>query len=303
MVLLGSHVSMKAPHMVLGSAKEAKSYNANTFMIYTGAPQNTRRKAIEDLKIPEAHEYMNENNIHIDDIVIHAPYIVNLGNTFKDDNFEFAIEFMTEEINRADAIGATQMTMHPGAHVGAGPEAGIDKIAEGLNRILTPEQNVQIALETMAGKGTEIGRTFEELAQIIERVELDEKLSITLDTCHAHDAGYPIKDDFDWVLDEFDRIIGLDRLKVVHVNDSKNPQGASKDRHENIGFGEIGFDALNYVVHHPQLKNVPKILESPFVGEDKKNKKAPYAHEIHMLKQKTFNENLLEDIMNETPIH
>lgn len=303
MLLLGSHVSMKAPNMVLGSAKEATSYNANTFMIYTGAPQNTRRRAIEELKIAEAHGYMNENNIDVNDIVIHAPYIVNLGNTFKPDNFEFAIEFMKEEIRRADAIGATQMTMHPGAHVGAGPEAGIEKIAEGLNRVLHADQNVQIALETMAGKGTEIGRSFEEIAQIIERVDLDDKLSVTLDTCHTHDAGYPIKDDFDWVLDEFDRIVGLDRLKVIHVNDSKNPQGASKDRHANIGYGEIGFEALNHVVHHPKLAHLPKILETPFVGEDKKNKKAPYAHEIYMLKQKMFNEDLLEDIMNETPIN
>lgn len=303
MVLLGSHVSMRAPHSVLGSVKEADKYNANTFMIYTGAPQNTRRRAIEDLKIPEAHEAMKESNIDVNDIVIHAPYIVNLGNTYKHDNFEFAIEFMKEEIKRADAIGATQMTMHPGAHVGAGPEAGIEKIAEGLNRILSPDQNVQIALETMAGKGTEIGRTFEEVAQIIERVDLDEKLSVTLDTCHASDAGYPIRDDFDWVLDEFDRIVGLDRLKVIHVNDSKNPQGASKDRHANIGFGEIGFDALNYVVHHPKLETLPKILETPFVGEDKKNKKAPYAHEIQMLKEQTFNKDLLEDIMNERPIN
>jgi deoxyribonuclease-4 len=291
---------MSAPHSVLGSAKEAVSYGANTFMIYTGAPQNTRRRPIEDLKIEEAHDYMKDEEIN--EIVIHAPYIVNLGNTFKADNFEFAIEFMKEEIKRADAIGASQMTMHPGAHVGAGPEAAIDKIAEGLNRILSEDQNVQIALETMAGKGTEIGRNFEELAQIIERVDLDDKLSVTLDTCHTHDAGYPIRDDFDWVLDEFDRIIGLDRLKVIHVNDSKNPQGAAKDRHENIGFGEIGFDALNYIVHHPKLTQLPKILETPFVGEDKKNKKAPYTHEIDMLKQQTFNKDLLKDIVNETAI-
>lgn len=302
MVLLGSHVSMKAPKMVLGSAQEAVSYNANTFMIYTGAPQNTRRRKIEDLKISEAHAYMSENNIDVNDIVVHAPYIVNLGNTFKPENFEFAIDFMKNEILRSEAIGATQMTMHPGAHVGAGPEAAIEKIAEGLNRILRPDQTVQIALETMAGKGTEIGRSFEELAQIIEKVDLDDKISVTLDTCHIHDAGYPVRDDFDWVLDEFDRIIGLDRLKVVHVNDSKNPQGAAKDRHENIGFGEIGFEALNYVVHHPKLAHLPKILESPYVGEDKKNKKAPYAHEIYMLKQQQFNEDLLEDIMNGTPI-
>lgn len=302
MVLLGSHVSMSAPHSVLGSVKEAISYNANTFMIYTGAPQNTRRRAIDTLKIDEAKALMAEHGLDMKNTVIHAPYIVNLGNTFKPDNFEFAIEFMTEEIRRADAIGAAQMTMHPGAHVGAGPEAAIDKIAEGLNRILTKEQNVQIALETMAGKGTEIGRSFEELAQIIERVDLDEKLSVTLDTCHIHDAGYPVRDDFDFVLEEFDRIIGLDRLKVIHVNDSKNPQGASKDRHENIGFGEIGFDALNAIVHHPKLAHLPKILETPFVGEDKKNKKAPYLYEIDMLKKQTFNPHLLENILNDTGI-
>ncbi len=302
MVLLGSHVSMSAPHSVLGSVKEAISYNANTFMIYTGAPQNTRRRAIDTLKIDEAKTLMAEHGLDMKDTVIHAPYIVNLGNTFKPDNFEFAIEFMTEEIRRADAIGAAQMTMHPGAHVGAGPEAAIDKIAEGLNRILTKEQNVQIALETMAGKGTEIGRNFEELAQIIERVDLDEKLSVTLDTCHIHDAGYPVRDDFDFVLEEFDRIIGLDRLKVIHVNDSKNPQGAAKDRHENIGFGEIGFDALNAIVHHPKLAHLPKILETPFVGEDKKNKKAPYLYEIDMLKKQTFNPHLLENILNDTGI-
>lgn len=301
MVVLGSHVSMKAPHMMLGSVKEARSYEADTFMIYTGAPQNTRRKAIDELFIPEAHEAMAEDNIKQGDIVIHAPYIVNLGNTYKLDNFEFAIRFMKEEIRRSEAMGARQMTMHPGAHVGAGPEAGIEKIAEGLNRILREDQTIQIALETMAGKGTEIGRSFEELAQIIERVDLKDKLSVTLDTCHIHDAGYPVKEDFDHVLDEFDRIIGLERLKVVHVNDSKNPQGAQKDRHENIGFGEIGFEALSYVVHHPKLIHLPKILETPYVGEDKKNQKAPYGHEIHMLKEKEFNPDILEDIMNEKP--
>lgn len=303
MVLLGSHVSMKSPSYLLGAVEEAASYDANTFMIYTGAPQNTRRQPLEKMKIIEGNEAMGLHNINAEDIVIHAPYIVNLGNTFKKDNFEFAIEFMTEEIKRAEAMGATQMTMHPGAHVGAGPKLGIEKIAEGLNRILRKDQTLQIALETMAGKGTEIGRSFEELAQIIERVDLNEKLSVTLDTCHTHDAGYPIKEDFDWVLDEFDRIIGLERLKVIHVNDSKNPQGASKDRHENIGFGEIGFEALNYIVHHPKLETLPKILETPFVGEDKKNKKAPYAHEIHMLKAQTFNEDVLKDILNQAPFN
>lgn len=205
---------------------------------------------------------------------------------------------MKDEIKRAEAVGATQMTMHPGAHVGAGVEPAIEQIAKGLNEILHEEQTLQIALETMAGKGTEIGRSFEELAQIIERVDLKDKISVTLDTCHIHDGSYNVKEDFDGVLAEFDRIIGLDYLKVIHVNDSKNVMGAAKDRHANIGFGEIGFDALNHVVHHPKLSALPKILETPFVGEDKKNKKPPYKHEIAMLKSQTFNENLLADIEN-----
>lgn len=299
MVLIGSHVGMKGKKMLLGAAEEAASYDASTFMIYTGAPQNTRRKDISEMNIEAGQTFMETNNIDIKTIVVHAPYIINLGNTVKKENFGFAIDFMKQEIERAEAIGATQMTMHPGAHVGAGVDAGIDQIARGLNEILHKDQKIQIALETMAGKGTEIGRNFEEIAKIIEKVDLDDKLSVTLDTCHTHDAGYQIRDDFDSVLDEFDRVIGLDRLKVVHVNDSKNVQGAGKDRHANIGFGEIGFESLNYVVHHPKLEAVPKILETPYVGEDKKNKKAPYGHEINMFNLKTFNPDLLDDILNE----
>lgn len=298
MVLLGSHVSMKGKEMLLGAAKEAALYDASTFMIYTGAPQNTRRKSVEEMNIEAGQQYMMENGIKTGDIVVHAPYIINLGNTIKKENYAFAVEFMKDEIKRAEAVGATQMTMHPGAHVGAGVEPAIEQIAKGLNEILHEDQQLQIALETMAGKGTEIGRSFEEIAQIIERIDLKDKISVTLDTCHIHDGGYNIKEDFDGVLAEFDRIIGLDYLKVIHVNDSKNVRGAAKDRHANIGFGEIGFDALNYVVHHPKLSQLPKILETPFVGEDKKNKKPPYKHEIAMLKSQTFNENVLEDILN-----
>jgi len=298
MVLLGSHVSMKGKKMLLGAAEDAAAYGSSTFMIYTGAPQNTRRKAIEEMNIEAGQAFMKENGINVSDIVVHAPYIINLGNTVKKQNYGFAVQFMREEIKRAEALGVTQMTMHPGAHVGAGPEAAIDQIAQGLNEILHEDQTLQIALETMAGKGTEIGRSFEELAQIIEKVELKDKISVTLDTCHIHDAGYDVKEDFDGVLEAFDRIIGLDMLKVIHVNDSKNIRGAGKDRHANIGFGEIGFDALSHVVHHEKLAHLPKILETPFVGEDKKNKKPPYKHEIAMLKAKTFNPDLLEDILN-----
>ena len=297
MVLLGSHVSMGGKKMLLGSAKEAASYNATTFMIYTGAPQNTRRKAIEDMNIPLGTTFMEENNLS--NIVVHAPYIINLGNTIKPENFGFAIEFLRAEILRAEALGARQITMHPGAHVGAGAEAGIAQIVKGLNEVLHKDQLAHIALETMAGKGTEIGRTFAEIAKIIDGVTLNEKLSVTIDTCHLNDAGYNVKEDFDGVLNEFDKMIGLDRLKVVHVNDSKNLQGSHKDRHANIGFGTIGFEALNKVVHHPQLTELPKILETPYVGEDKKNKKAPYGYEIKMLKEQTFNPTLLEDILNQ----
>lgn len=297
-MLLGSHVSMKGKGMLLGAAEDAAAYGATTFMIYTGAPQNTRRKAIEDMNIDAGQTFMSEHDINVSDIVVHAPYIINLGNTIKKENYAFAVEFMKDEIKRAEALGATQMTMHPGAHVGAGVEPAIDQIAKGLNEILHKDQTLQIALETMAGKGTEIGRTFEELAQIIEKVDLKDKISVTLDTCHIHDGGYNVKEDFEGVLEEFDRIIGLDMLKVIHVNDSKNVQGAAKDRHANIGFGEIGFEALNQVVHHPKLAHLPKILETPFVGEDKKNKKAPYKHEIAMLKEKTFDPDLLEAILN-----
>lgn len=286
-MLLGSHVSMSGKEMLLNSSKEAASYGANTFMIYTGAPQNTRRKPIEELNIEAGIAHMKENGMS--NIVVHAPYIINLGNTTKPETFALGVEFLQKEIERTAHIGATQIVLHPGAHVGAGADAGIAKIVEGLNEVLATDFPVQIALETMAGKGSECGRTFEELAQIINGVVNNHRLSICMDTCHIHDAGYNITEDFDGVLNEFDKIIGINRLKVLHINDSKNVRGAAKDRHENIGFGEIGFEALQYIVHHPQLMELPKILETPFVGVDAKSKEAPYKYEIEMLRNKKFN--------------
>ncbi len=297
MLKLGSHVSMSGKKMLLAASEEAVSYGANTFMIYTGAPQNTRRKKIEDLNIEAGIEHMKANGI--DEIVVHAPYIINIGNTTNPDTFALGVRFLRSEIERTEAIGAGQIVLHPGAHVGAGSEAGIKKIIEGLNEVLTGQENLQIALETMAGKGSECGRSFEEIAEIINGVTHNDRLSVCFDTCHTHDAGYEIARDFDGVLNEFDKIVGLDRLKVLHINDSKNERGASKDRHENIGFGHIGFKALNYIVHHPQLEDIPKILETPYVGEDKNNKKPPYKHEIAMLRSKEFNEQLLENIMED----
>jgi len=295
MLKIGSHVSMSGKKMLLGASEEAASYGANTFMIYTGAPQNTRRKKIEELNIEAGLLHMKEHGMK--DIVVHAPYIINLGNTTKPETFELGVDFLTSEIQRTHALGAKQIVLHPGAHVGAGADAGIQQIIKGLNEVLTADQEVQIALETMAGKGTECGRSFEEIAQIIDGVTHNEKLSVCFDTCHVHDAGYDIVQDFDGVLNEFDKTVGIQRIKVLHINDSKNVCGARKDRHENIGFGEIGFGALNYIVHHPAFTEVPKILETPYVGEDKKNKKAPYQLEIDMIRAQSFDSEVKQKLM------
>ncbi|CAM3283125.1 deoxyribonuclease IV [Paenibacillus lupini] len=283
-LLIGSHVSMTGKKMLLQASEEAASYGASTFLIYTGAPHNTRRKPIEALNIEAGQTHMKEHGIS--NIVVHAPFIINLGNTISLQVFEHGITFLQSEIERTEALGATQIVLHPGSHVGAGVEAGIARIAEGLNDVLTDKRDVQVSLETMAGKGSECGASFEELAAIIDRVTHNERLSVCLDTCHIHDAGYNVRDDFDGVLDEFDRIIGLDRLKAIHVNDSKNIQGSRKDRHENIGYGYIGLDALRYVVHHPQLTAIPKHLETPSIGP-KKYVNPPYKHEIALLRGET----------------
>jgi len=303
MLKLGSHVSMNGKKMYLGSVEEALSYNANTFMVYTGAPQNTRRKKIEELNIDEAINLMKAHDINPKDIVVHAPYIMNLANPDPAKR-AFAIEFFKEELYRTHAMGATQIVLHPGAHVKEGAETGIKYIIDSLNKVIeqTSDLDVLIALETMAGKGTEVGRTFEEIKAIIDGVKQNNRLSVCFDTCHTHDAGYDVKEDFDQVLDTFDKIIGKERISVLHINDSKNIKGAQKDRHENIGFGEIGFDALNYIVHHPDFNDIPKILETPFVTEDDTSKKRlypPYKKEIQMFKTKTFDPNLINQIRKE----
>ncbi|MBM7698001.1 deoxyribonuclease IV [Kurthia huakuii] len=285
-MLIGSHVSMSGKKMLLGSSEEATTYNATAMMVYTGAPQNTRRKDIAELNIISGQLHMEEHGIQ--ELVVHAPYIINLANTTKPAVFELGVEFLQKEIERTEALGATQIVLHPGAHVGAGADVGIKRIIEGLNTVLAVDSPVQIALETMAGKGSECGRTFEELAQIFDGVHHNERLSVCFDTCHTHDAGYDIVNDLDGVLAEFEHYIGLKNIKVLHINDSKNERGAHKDRHENIGFGHIGFDALHRVVHHEAFEAVPKILETPWVGPDKKNTKAPYLYEIEMLRTGIF---------------
>ena len=289
-LLIGSHVGMKARKFLLGSVEEALSYNATTFMFYTGAPQNTRRKPVSERRVDEEKELMKEYGIDLNNIVVHAPYIINLGNTVKKETYELAVSFLKEEIRRVEEIGATRLVLHPGAHVKAGEEAGLNAIIDGLNEVLTPDTRVTIALETMAGKGTELGTSFDQLAYIIDHVNLSDQLGLCLDTCHLNDAGYDVTQ-FDDILDEVDQKIGLDRVKVIHVNDSKNPRGAHKDRHENIGYGTIGFDTLNKIVHNPRLENVPKILETPYI-----NDQPPYKEEIEMFENNTFNDHLKQDL-------
>lgn len=281
-LLIGSHVSMGGKDMLLKASKEGASYGANSLLLYTGAPQNSLRKPIEAYNLELGFKHMKENGIST--IVVHAPFLVNLANTINPRVFEYSIEFLQAEMKRTEALRSEQLVLHPGSHVGAGDEKGIRRIIEGLNQVLTFDTTVQISLETMAGKGTEIGKSFEQLAAIIDGVQSNKNLSVCLDTCHVHDAGYNIVDDFDGVLNEFDQLIGLDKLKVIHINDSKNERGAGKDRHENIGHGFIGLKALDYVVHHPQLTSIPKLLETPSIGEVK-YKNAPYKHEIALLRR------------------
>ncbi|MCI9616478.1 MAG: deoxyribonuclease IV [Eubacterium sp.] len=297
MLKIGSHVGMSGKEMLLGSAKEAKSYGANVFMVYTGAPQNTRRKDISELRIDEAHEYMKENGI--EDIIIHAPYIINLGNTIKPETYEIAETFLASELERSSAMGSSVMVLHPGAHVGAGTEAGIAQIVKGINNVLTKDTDVYIALETMAGKGSEIGRSFEELAKIYDGVKYNEKLRVCFDTCHVNDSGYDLVNDLSGTLEQFDKIIGAEQIAVFHINDSKNPCGAGKDRHENIGFGNIGFDTLKEIVYMKDFENIPKILETPYIKDpdDKKKSYAPYKYEIEMIRKGEFNPELQNIIL------
>ncbi|GAB5616148.1 deoxyribonuclease IV [Faecalimonas canis] len=297
MLKIGSHVGMSGKEMLLGSAKEAVSYGANTFMFYTGAPQNTKRKEISELNIEPAWAYMKEHGIN--EIVVHAPYIINLANTIKPETFELAVEFLRLELERAAACKSQTLILHPGAHVGAGTDAGIEQIAKGINEVLTKDTSCNIALETMAGKGTEIGRTFEELAQIYDKVIYNDKLRVCFDTCHTNDSGYDIVNDFDGVIDTFDKLIGKDQISVFHINDSKNVLGAKKDRHANLGFGEIGFDAISYIVHHKDFIDVPKILETPYIPSPTKAKKsyAPYRYEIEMLRANHFRPDITDVIL------
>jgi len=286
-MIIGSHVSFKKDTQLIGCVNEALSYNASTFMFYTGAPQNTIRTVIDNDITDEAIKLMEENNIDINNVVVHAPYIVNMAS----DN-PFAVEFLQQEIKRVKDLKMTKLVLHPGSSVKLSEEEGINNIINNLNKI--DNMGIIICLETMAGKGTELGKNFEQIKKIIDNV--DYELGVCLDTCHVNDAGYDVTN-FDNVLEEFDRIIGLKYLKCVHINDSKNEINTHKDRHENIGFGYIGFDNMISIIYNEKLKDVPKILETPYVKDDKESY-PPYKFEIEMIRNKKFNPNLLEDIKN-----
>ena len=283
-IKLGCHVGMAGKEMFLGSAKEAASYGANVFMLYTGAPQNTRRKDISELNIEAGWEYARQHGI--EEIVVHAPYIINLANTVKPETYELAVEFLEKEIIRTAAMRSRIMVLHPGSHVNAGVEAGIAQVIKGLNTVLNQnDDDVYIALETMAGKGSEVGRTFEELKAIYDGVDKKDRLRVCFDTCHVNDAGYDIVNHYDEVFEEFDKVIGLDQIAVFHINDSMNPLGAHKDRHANIDKGSIGYETLHRLVHDERFIDVPKILETPWLAEEGSDKKTkpPYKEEIEWL--------------------
>lgn len=292
---IGSHVSFNKDTQLLGSIKESVEYGANTFMFYTGAPQNTSRAPIDEEITSLAHRAMKEEGMEPDKVVVHAPYIINLANP---KNLDFSVRFLKEEIERVERLGLTKLVLHPGSHVGLGAEEGIQNIIRALNTVIDSKTNVDICIETMAGKGTECGRTFEEVKEILSGVKHPDKVKVCLDTCHVWDAGYDVRN-VDALLTEFDEVIGLEKLAILHINDSKNEKGSHKDRHENFGYGKIGFEALLRLLYHPKVKSVPKILETPYIPKEegaKGREYPPYKFEIQMIREKKWNPHLLEDI-------
>ncbi|MBE6124338.1 MAG: deoxyribonuclease IV [Erysipelotrichaceae bacterium] len=289
-LIIGSHVNMNAPDFLLGSVKQAIEYKANTFMCYTGAPQNSVRIPVEKLKVLEAKEMMQQNNINPKDVVVHAPYLINLAN-LDQEKYQFSVRMLLDEVKRVEKMGFEYLVLHPGSHLKEGFEKVLLNVIKGLNYVLDNTNNVTILLETMAGKGNEIGRTFEEINLMLKGVTDQSRIGVCLDTCHIFDAGYDIVNDLDFILDHFDQLIGLNRIKVVHINDSKNYLNSHKDRHENIGFGQIGFESLVNIIYHPKLSHTIKILETPYVEQ-----KAPYKKEIEMIRKKVFNQKLKEEL-------
>lgn len=298
-LIIGSHVSFNKNDQLLGSVKEALSYNSNTFMFYTGAPQNTNRCEIDVNKTILADELMKKNGINKDNVIVHAPYIINLANDAKKENYDFAINFLKQELNRCETLGIKNIVLHPGSHVGLGEEKALDNIVYALKQILDKKRYTNILIETMAGKGLEVGKNIDEIKYIIDNVNSD-NLGVCLDTCHLSDSGIDIND-FNSYLDLFDEKVGINKIGCIHINDSMNEIGSHKDRHANIGFGKIGFEALINVIYNERLENIPKILETPYVTKDDNSKERlypPYKEEIQMIRKKEFNDKLIEEIRN-----
>lgn len=288
-MILGCHVKMTAPLFLEGSVKEALGYGANALMLYTEAPQNTVRKPISTMHVQEAQALMAEHGLPMDRMIIHAPYIINPANSVKSEVMDLARTFLIQEVKRTAEIGAKYLVLHPGSYTTTNMETGIQTVIHQLNEIDSElTDGVIICLETMAGKGSEVGFSFEQLSEILSGLSHPERYGICLDTCHISDAGYDLSD-FDAILDSFDHIIGLDRLHVIHLNDSKNARGAHKDRHANLGQGMIGYDILHAVAANSRTASIAKILETPYI-----NSKPPYAIEIDMLRKGTYEPERLE---------
>lgn len=295
---IGCHVGNSGPLMLEGSIKEALSYGATCFMVYLGPPQNTIRKPIESMNADKMALIAKENNISLEDVIIHAPYIVNLAR--KDpEKFDFAVRFIATEVSGVHNIGCKYLVLHPGSAVDSERSEALNQVAKGINEIikLTPNARTVIAIETMAGKGNEVGRTFEEIKFIIDNVYDKSRVGVCLDTCHINDGGYDLVNNYEEVINKFDEVIGLEYLKVIHVNDSKNTLASHKDRHENIGFGSLGFNTIMKIFNDPRFISIPKILETPYVPSlNNKENFPPYKYEINMIKNGIFDENLKEKI-------
>lgn len=286
-LIIGSHVSFNNKEQLLGSVKEAISYNANTFMIYTGSTQSTSRSELRDECTYEAYKLMLENNIDSNNIIVHAPYIINLANRKDEDKYIFYCDFLANELDRCKKLGLNKIVLHPGSATTCTKEDAIKNIIDGINYVYNKTTDTMILLEFMAGKGTEVGTSIDELKRIIEGLNDKDRIGVCLDTCHMNDSGIDISK-FDDFLNEFDIKIGISKIKCIHLNDSLNDLGSHKDRHANIGYGTIGFNNILNVVYNKKLNNIPFILETPYVNRNTNDSYAPYKYEIESIRNKEF---------------
>lgn len=286
-LIIGSHVSFNNKKQLLGSVEEAISYNANTFMIYTGGAQSTMRSVINDELTYEGYKLMLENNINAKNVIVHAPYIINLANRSDKNKYDFYIDFFIKELDRCKTLGLDKIVLHPGSATTCTKEEAIENIVHGINLVYKSTTNTMILLEFMSGKGTEVGTSIDELKAIIDKIEDKNRIGVCLDSCHMNDAGIDISK-IDEFLDEFDSKIGIDKIKCFHINDSMNPIGSHKDRHANIGYGTIGFNNLLNVVYNKRLEGIPFILETPYINRNQSDAYAPYKMEIESIRKKEF---------------